>query len=797
MRSTRRMIRVLSAVSVSIALMGWAAIAKAESATRPVVHFGGCGGVYFLVEPGEFWVEVEKIDLKESHRKTILRAILAGPDRSVLADEYLKPSKPEEPDAVERCRLSAHADREGVYALNITAGDDRYGEKFAWGFRTNCRRYVVETSRGHKDAAHEEPLVLLSPDASGEVCFRPERGAFSVDISKAPEGIKEARLLDAAGKEIAVIPLDAQGAGHGTIPAGDRSSEPWRLCLPAFKAVVQIDGVTRWPEGCDYPNFSLWTPDAASWFPLHENRWLITPYDQTVYTGTETKGSVEFRVHNNAFAPRTVKLNVEFPDQSWTAKLATDAITLQAGESQQVALTYTLPDSGDAWTCCVRTTAQDPCGLSTYSSFTLRRGVAPATQPLTIPLVLKPYTHENEQFGYHPTYLLTNQVYFNGGGQPFITSEKGVYRWDGHAWTETCDIVRADGQTAPLKPLTSKVAFSKNGDVYSIAAADKSAAVVYSCDGGATCRASALPGHGAFDIEQFSGHNTPDGPPPVVRYTLTEKDPKLIWRRLNDLDLILPEMDPDGALRMGEPVSISKKCIGFSAHSGIPSSVVSREGRVHVVWAEATDPKESVPGVPTFVVTYDRTTKTLGKPALVGYGPPANDVHNTPSMTMDSKGYLHVLVGTHGRTFKYARSLQPNDAGGGWTEAEDLGPGLRQTYVGFVCDASDTLHVVFRLWYDDRAYFPAGSYATLSYMRKRPGKPWTAPQPLVIAPFSEYSVFYHRLTIDPAGRLFLSYDYWSTYWFYRTDHWGTRRALMMSPDGGTTWKMAGTEDLAR
>ena len=65
---------------------------------------------------------------------------------------------------------------------------------------------------------------------------------------------------------------------------------------------------------------------------------------------------------------------------------------------------------------------------------------------------------------------------------------------------------------------------------------------------------------------------------------------------------------------------------------------------------------------------------------------------------------------------------------------------------------------------------------------------------LVVAPFSEYSVFYHRLTVDRKGRLFLSYDYWSTHWFYRTDHWGDRRTLMMSPDGGTTWQLPQTAD---
>ena len=408
---------------------------------------------------------------------------------------------------------------------------------------------------------------------------------------------------------------------------------------------------------------------------------------------------------------------------------------------------------------------------------------------------MKPYRHENALFGYRAEYPLTNQVYFDGKNRPFISSEIGVFRGHDNRWLETSEVTQPDGSAERFRPLSSKVAFDKNDTVYLIGETDGPASLLYSHDAGKSFRACPLPRGGSFDLEQFSGHNTPDGPPPLAHYTLTEKDPRLIWRRLNDLDLLLPEQDARGVILVGAPISVSKKCIGFSAHSGIPSSLVSRGSKVHVAWAEATDPQENAPGVPTFAATYDRETKTLGPPMLAGYGPPANDVHNTPCITMDSQGYLHLLIGTHGRTFKYVRSLQPNDTGAGWTEAEDIGPGLRQTYVGLVCDQNDVLHLAFRLWYDDRAYFPAGHYATLAYMSKRPGEAWSKPQPLVVAPFSEYSVFYHRLTIDHAGRLFLSYDYWSTFWFYRTDHWGSRRALMMSPDAGKTWQLTTMDDL--
>ena len=103
-------------------------------------------------------------------------------------------------------------------------------------------------------------------------------------------------------------------------------------------------------------------------------------------------------------------------------------------------------------------------------------------------------------------------------------------------------------------------------------------------------------------------------------------------------------------------------------------------------------------------------------------------------------------------------------------------------------------HLLTPGW-DGTDRFPAGNFLTLSHQRKAPGGPWEEPRTLVVPPFSEYSVYYHRLTIDRTGRLFLSYDYWSTYWFYRTDHRGRRRTLLVSPDGGTTWKLAETRDL--
>jgi len=560
---------------------------------------------------------------------------------------------------------------------------------------------------------------------------------------------------------------------------------PWRLHLPKQQAAIQIDGVTRWEERDLFVNLPYWTTDPGSWFPFLEYRWLLTPYSRTVYAKPDEEGHIAFRVHNNSNREQAVELETEFAEEAWPARLSDDAVVVGPKASAEVTVRYQAPRRGETRVCHIRATPSDAPDFSTYSTLTVTGGEAPAAQPLPIPLLLKPYQHENEQFGYLPDYPLDSQAYFDMENRPFVSLGRRIGTLREGEW-----VTRELGGS--LSAITSKVAFDRDNDVYVLARSADGVALLHSTDGGDAFTPYPIPPNPAagsgFDIEQFSGHNVPEGPPPILRYTRTAKDPKLIWRSVNDLELLLPTK-VDGKLSIGEPILISKECIGMSAHSGIPATVVSRGTKVHVVWGEATDPAVKMAGVPTFVATYDRETGTLGEPALVAYGPPPNDVHNSPSITMDSQGYLHVLAGTHGRPFPYAQSLQPNDAGGGWTESVPVGENLGQTYIGLVCGPDDTLYLACRLWQSGVEPFPHSSHATLALQRKPPGQPWEAPKVLIVAPFSEYSIFYHRLTIDRAGALFLSYDYWSTYWFYRTDHFGNRRAVMTSPDGGETWKL--------
>lgn len=772
-----------------------AAALGAAEAPAPMPFIGGGGGVYLLAEPGELVIEVDKRDLnRRDANRTELRAILAGPDRRVLQELIIPDDGLPSTAGVgptQTGRLSTRVDRPGIHVLNLTVSQDRYGQEAIWRFRTNAKKYLIATARGHRDARHEEPIILAAPEQPVDVCFWPRRGAFAIEYSRVPANRPPPRLLDATGATVAVLPVAADGQGAITVPAEHpRTAGPWRLHFPSAKATLQIDGLTRWDDGDPHPDFCLWTPDAASWFAFADHRWLLTPYQQNLYGAPGERRAVAYQVRNDAPGERTLQFALEFPGAGWPVQLSADRLVLRAGESATVTATGTVPPAGQSRTAHLRATPLDDSGFTTYSTLTLTAGRAPAGEPLAMPIVLRPYAHENEQFGYAPDYPTEQQMYFSPTHQPFVRTATGVATRRDGAWHHTIIDPRSS-------PASTKVSFDREGRIYVLGTTGSTTSLYTSTDGGRTFSATPLSrrerASRACDLEVFTGHNPLSGPPPIIRYTMTAKDEKIFWRSLNDLELFLPRIE-HGRVVPGDPILVTRECIGFSTHSGAPASVVSRGDKVHVVWGEATDPNLKVPGVPVRAATYDRHTRRLSEAALLGHGPPANDAHNTPSITMDGTGVLHVLGGTHGRPFPYARSLEPNDAAAGWTPAVLTGEAINQTYIGLVCDSEGTLHTVFRWWRYNQPPFPASTHATLAHQRKRPGQPWEQPRILVVSPFSEYSIFYHRLTIDRRGRLFLSYDYWSTFWFYRNDLPARRRTLLLSPDGGESWKLAESSD---
>jgi hypothetical protein len=200
---------LLAIAAALVCLDGGAEAQPTEEATSPVndgteieLGIGGAGGVYFLASPGELVVEVEKRDRHLRDRHTELRALLVGPDRQVLQEVTIPDdgrARGSGPGPPQRARLSARVERTGVYGLNITVSQDRYGDEIIWGFRTNCPRYLIETSRGHRDERRQEPIVLLNSGKPGDVCFMPRKGEFGMEITNLPRGVKALPVYDAEG----------------------------------------------------------------------------------------------------------------------------------------------------------------------------------------------------------------------------------------------------------------------------------------------------------------------------------------------------------------------------------------------------------------------------------------------------------------------------------------------------------------------------------------------------------------------------------------------------------------------
>lgn len=767
------------------------------------IEMGGIGGAYFAAEPGQLIIEVTKRDLNRTTRTTELRAILAGPDRQVLAEAFIPddglPAGKLGPR--QSVRLVADVPRPGIYALNITVSQDRYGEAMYWSFRTNCRRYVIETSRGHRDAPHEEPIVLYHPENPARVCFRPSPLGFRVEVIPRDPNLPAPELLDSFGKSTGKFERGDRGAWWAQIPSGADPDSVWQLVIPPGTATIHVEGLTRWRRGDPYPDLCYWTPEPEAYFPFVSFRWLLTPYRRVVYLEPGEEGELAFQVHNNGREEIDVHLSTEYPEEKFPVQLSANQIRVAPKAAEKVTVRFGLPQSLEGATFHLRATpGQDP-GFTTYSTVEIRRGRPPAEEPFRPPLVLKPYAHENEQFGLLPDYPTENEIYFDPNNRPFVFASGDLYRLGKAGWEqlrirEKTVLGGGDGRAKSVVPLTPKIAFDNRGGIYFLAQVDGRASLMHSPDGGETFRAYPLPPTelpASYDLEVFTGHNLSEGPPPILRFLRTGRDPKLFWRFLHRLELFVPERKGNEIV-LGEPILLSDQCLGLSAHSGSPCCLVSSGRKVHAIWAEATDPAEKIPGTPAYVNTYDRETRSLGKRVFVGYGAPPNDIHNTPAITMDSQGYLHTLGGTHGAPFPYARSLQPHDTQQGFTEPQYISRG-EQTYIGFVCGPDDTLYTAFRLWQRGKAPFPNSHFATLALQRKIATGTWEEPEVLIIPPFSEYSVFYHRLTVDRKGRLFLSYDYWSTHWFYRIDHFGRRRVTMFSSDGGRTWKFLTTRDL--
>ncbi len=785
---------------------GAAALCAAHAAAAAALAIRGGAVVHFLPDAKPFTIRVEKRDLNIYEGGDELQLLLLAPDRRVLANAVL----PDDGDTGRTGRRTIRPQvkefrvapaRPGAYLLHLIP---RNGDQI-FNVTTTCPRHVFEGD-----------IFLNDGRLRGELYFMPPARAFKVAARAAHKpGCRPLRLYDARGKLARVFQLKRPMQPDEFIfPAGERRGL-WRFEIAAQDVQLEI------------PRVRFWTPERDAYFDAASRRWMLTPYSIRVYLRPGESRRVRFELRNRRSAPRRMVVRAE-ASKSFACRVLEPAFPTTVSPKKPVDVVVemrALANSKTGEEADIPLTAGYLDGADAAASATIRAcvGAAPAARPLAMPIVLRPYEHENAQFGYLPRYPC-NPPYFDLANRPYIRQRgadrdytAGVYTLERGRWVLRPfapalkeRYKKFSGYYRGAGWVGTKTVFDRDGDLYTLVRVRLHPRLVrqtllYSRDGGRTFQVYELP-KGSADIEQWTGHNTLPHPPPILVYAFVKPHPARFCS-YHKLMLFLPRKTKRG-LDLGEPALISDKCVGACMHSGNPAATATRDGRTHVVWIEVTDPK--APGAATYIRTYYHREHRLGPKVLLGYAPPVNDVHNVPGICLDSEGYLHVIAGAHGRPFQYFRSLQPNDAYSGWTPAEPVcrtgyrNPKTgkeegRQTYLAFVCDGRDTLHIAFRQWRCGVDPYHAGrNYAALSYQRKPKGKPWEKARPLVVAPLPGYSIYYHKLTLDRRGRLYLSYSYLSKAKTYQDDLPGLYhyRAVLTSQDGGDTWKLAATADFA-
>jgi len=342
--------------------------------------------------------------------------------------------------------------------------------------------------------------------------------------------------------------------------------------------------------------------------------------------------------------------------------------------------------------------------------------------------------------------------------------------------------------------------------------------------------------------------------------------------------LILPEKNSDGSLTIPAPVKFSEFAFSGTVHSGGGNFVVSKGDYIYVVYSfvpplpgpipwtlvgdekwKATlppipanhpgrslsfgskpDPRgrpqipcRAADGMPTFVISYNRSTQQFSAPVFVGYGGSRMDPHNWPAMTIDSHGNLHVLISGHCEPLTYTHTIIPGDitrwsapvyirhAPGEITRWEEslyqkqphsnLENPFKEnysmcTYPSLNCDRYDNLLCVMR---SDSAFYNH----RLAVLTKPAGTEiWNEERPLIVPARTGYHVWLHRTSYNPVSNRFYL-GYYDAYYNFDPDAgiieplfnsfiWPDKKevitdfTILTSDDCGKTWHLATTPDFA-
>ncbi|MBC7369385.1 MAG: BNR-4 repeat-containing protein [Undibacterium sp.] len=137
------------------------------------------------------------------------------------------------------------------------------------------------------------------------------------------------------------------------------------------------------------------------------------------------------------------------------------------------------------------------------------------------------------------------------------------------------------------------------------------------------------------------------------------------------------------------PFVLSHEGSGRATGYGEASKIITAAGKTHVAWLDADAEKFRVR-----VRTLDLATGAWSPTVDIG---PAHDNHGGPALTIDSKGYLHIVYFPHHRPFHYRRSLRPHDTSA-WSPEIEFGESL--SYPVVLVGPDDTIYMTCRRYYE-------------------------------------------------------------------------------------------------
>lgn len=232
------------------------------------------------------------------------------------------------------------------------------------------------------------------------------------------------------------------------------------------------------------------------------------------------------------------------------------------------------------------------------------------------------------------------------------------------------------------------------------------------------------------------------------------------------------------------PAVLSSQGSGRATAYPEQNKIITHEGKTHVAWLDADASGFWVRGR-----TLDRTTGEWGPVVTIG---PAQDNHGGPALTIDSKGYLHIVYYPHHAPFRYQRSSRPNDLST-WEPVVEFG--VESSYPVMVCAEDDTLILTARRAYDTaEGESKARMRMEQELWRKPAGGAWEYAGILIKPRFAGYANFGASLAWGPEGRLHLSAR------IYEITGVEGEKPLntighMVSDDQGKTWKTLTGETL--